>query len=44
MAAIWERIMDIKSGHAFQRYIKGVFKQAATEAFLKAIGEDDGVG
>lgn len=33
--------MGIKSDRVFQRYTKGVFKQAAAEAYLKAIGEDE---
>ncbi len=32
--------MGIKSDRVFQRYTKGVFKQAAAEAYLKAIGEE----
>jgi integrase/recombinase XerD len=35
-----KELMGIKSDRVFQRYTKGVFKQAAAEAYLKAIGED----
>ncbi len=35
-----KELMGIKSDKVFQRYTKGVFKQAAAEAYLKAIGED----
>jgi integrase/recombinase XerD len=34
-----KELMGIKSDRVFQRYTKGVFKQAAAEAYLKAIGE-----
>jgi integrase/recombinase XerD len=34
-----KELMGIKSDKVFQRYTKGVFKQAAAEAYLKAIGE-----
>jgi integrase/recombinase XerD len=36
-----KELMGIKSDRVFQRYTKGVFKQAAAEAYLKAIGEDN---
>lgn len=36
-----KELMGIKSDKVFQRYTKGVFKQAAAEAYLKAIGESD---
>lgn len=36
-----KELMGIKSDRVFQRYTKGVFKQAAAEAYLKAIGEDE---
>jgi len=36
-----KELMGIKSDRVFQRYTKGVFKQAAAEAYLKAIGEED---
>jgi integrase/recombinase XerD len=36
-----KELMGIKSDRVFQRYTKGVFKQAAAEAYLKAIGEND---
>ncbi|MBD2465360.1 tyrosine-type recombinase/integrase [Oscillatoria sp. FACHB-1407] len=36
-----KELMGIKSDKVFQRYTKGVFKQAAAEACLKAIGESD---
>ncbi|MBD1853312.1 tyrosine-type recombinase/integrase [Leptolyngbya sp. FACHB-711] len=36
-----KELMGIKSDRVFQRYTKGVFKQAAAEAYLKAIGEAD---
>lgn len=36
-----KELMGIKSDKVFQRYTKGVFKQAAAEAYLKAIGEDE---
>jgi integrase/recombinase XerD len=36
-----KELMGIKSDKVFQRYTKGVFKQAAAEAYLKAIGEED---
>lgn len=35
-----KELMGIKSDKVFQRYTKGVFKQAAAEAYLKAIGEE----
>ncbi|MBD1997665.1 tyrosine-type recombinase/integrase [Leptolyngbya sp. FACHB-541] len=35
-----KELMGIKSDRVFQRYTKGVFKQAAAQAYLKAIGED----
>ncbi|MBD2095884.1 tyrosine-type recombinase/integrase [Trichocoleus sp. FACHB-591] len=35
-----KELMGIKSDRVFQRYTKGVFKQAAAEAYLKAIGEE----
>jgi integrase/recombinase XerD len=35
-----KELMGIKSDRVFQRYTKGVFKQAAAEAYLRAIGED----
>jgi integrase/recombinase XerD len=31
--------MGIKSDHVFERYTKGVFKKAAGDAYLRAIGE-----
>lgn len=34
-----KELMGIKSDRVFQRYTKGVFKQAAAEAYLKAIAE-----
>lgn len=36
-----KELMGIKSDRVFQRYTKGVFKQAAAAAYLRAIGEDD---
>ena len=36
-----KELMGIKSDRVFERYTKGVFKQAAGEAYLKAIGESD---
>lgn len=36
-----KELMGIKSDRVFQRYTQGVFKQAAADAYLKAIGEDD---
>jgi integrase/recombinase XerD len=36
-----KELMGIKSDRVFQRYTKGVFKQAAAEAYLKEIGEDE---
>lgn len=36
-----KELMGIKSDRVFQRYTQGVFKQAAAEAYLKAIGEDE---
>ncbi len=38
---VGKELMGIKSDRVFQRYTKGVFKQAAAQAYLKAIGEDD---
>ena len=35
-----KELMGIKSDRVFQRYTKGVFKQAAAKAYLKAIDED----
>jgi integrase/recombinase XerD len=35
-----KELMGIKSDRVFQRYTKGVFKQAAAEAYLRAIGEE----
>jgi integrase/recombinase XerD len=32
--------MGIKSDRVFERYTKGVFKQAAADAYLRAIGEN----
>jgi len=37
-----KELMGIKSDRVFQRYTKGVFQQAAAEAYLKAIGEGKG--
>lgn len=34
-----KELMGIKSDRVFQRYTQGVFKQAAAEAYLRAIGE-----
>jgi len=34
-----KELMGIKSDRVFQRYTKGVFNQAAAEAYLKAIAE-----
>ena len=34
-----KELMGIKSDRVFQRYTQGIFKQAAAEAYLKAIGE-----
>jgi integrase/recombinase XerD len=34
-----KELMGIKSDRVFQRYTKGVFRQAAAEAYLRAIGE-----
>jgi len=36
-----KELMGIKSDRVFQRYTQGVFKQAAAEAYLKAIGEGE---
>lgn len=36
-----KELMGIKSDRVFQRYTKGVFKQAAAKAYLQAIGEED---
>jgi integrase/recombinase XerD len=36
-----KELMGIKSDRVFERYTKGVFKQAAADAYLRAIGEDD---
>ncbi|MBL1178774.1 tyrosine-type recombinase/integrase [Pantanalinema sp. GBBB05] len=38
-----KELMGIKRDRIFQRYTKGVFKQAAAEAYLKAIGEEEGL-
>lgn len=35
-----KELMGIKSDKVFQRYTKGVFKQAAAKAYLEAIGEE----
>jgi integrase/recombinase XerD len=35
-----KELMGIKSDQVFQRYTKGVFKQAAADAYLRAIGEE----
>ncbi|MBD2121601.1 tyrosine-type recombinase/integrase [Trichocoleus sp. FACHB-262] len=35
-----KELMGIKSDRVFQRYTQGIFKVAAAEAYLKAIGED----
>ena len=34
-----KELMGIKSDRVFQRYTQGIFKQAAAEAYLRAIGE-----
>jgi integrase/recombinase XerD len=34
-----KELMGIKSDRVFQRYPKGVFKEAAAEAYFRAIGE-----
>lgn len=36
-----KELMGIKSDRIFERYTKGVFKQAAADAYLRAIGESD---
>jgi integrase/recombinase XerD len=36
-----KELMGIKSDQVFERYTKGVFKQAAADAYLKAIGESE---
>ncbi|MBD2090649.1 tyrosine-type recombinase/integrase [Microcoleus sp. FACHB-1515] len=36
-----KELMGIKSDRVFERYTKGVFKQAAADAYLRAIGESD---
>ncbi len=36
-----KELMGIRSDLVFRQYTKGVFKQAAAEAYLKAIGEDE---
>ena len=36
-----KELMGIKSDQVFARYTKGVFKQAAADAYLRAIGEGD---
>jgi integrase/recombinase XerD len=36
-----KELMGIKSDRVFQRYTKGVFKQAAAQAYLQAIGEGE---
>lgn len=36
-----KELMGIKSDRVFQRYTKGVFKQAAAQAYLQAIGEEN---
>ena len=36
-----KELMGIKSDRVFQRYTKGVFKQAAAKAYFRAIGEED---
>jgi integrase/recombinase XerD len=36
-----KELMGIKSDRVFERYTKGVFKQAAADAYLRAIGEGD---
>lgn len=36
-----KELMGIKSDRVFERYTKGVFKQAAADAYLRAIGEED---
>jgi integrase/recombinase XerD len=36
-----KELMGIKSDRVFERYTKGVFKQAAAQAYLKAIGEEE---
>jgi len=35
-----KELMGIKSDRVFERYTKGVFKQAAADAYLRAIGEN----
>jgi integrase/recombinase XerD len=39
-----KELMGIKSDRVFQRYTKGVFKQAAAQAYLEAIGEANSDG
>jgi integrase/recombinase XerD len=34
-----KELMGITSDHVFKRYTKGVFKKAAGDAYLRAIGE-----
>jgi integrase/recombinase XerD len=36
-----KELMGISSDRVFQRYTKGVFKQAAAKAYLQAIGEEE---
>jgi integrase/recombinase XerD len=36
-----KELMGIKTDRVFERYTKGVFKQAAGEAYLRAIGESE---
>jgi len=36
-----KELMGIKSDRVFQRYTKGVFRQAAADAYLRAIGESE---
>ena len=36
-----KELMGIKSDQVFARYTKGVFKQAAADAYLREIGEGD---
>jgi len=36
-----KELMGIKSDRVFQRYTKGVFRQAAADAYLRAIGEEN---
>lgn len=37
-----KELMGIKSDRVFERYTKGVFKQAAADAYLRSIGEGEG--